>query len=160
MHVPSVRSDGLPRLECKRLCLLDQRQLANFFQDLFADGAVDFDQGDGILAWAAPAEIEVRDVNLCFTKKSSEPADEARLVLVGDIEHVRREFGIEVDVLDLNEAWSAVGEDSASDASLEALGSHGDLHVTFIDALLVAARLRSEERRVGKECRSRWSPYH
>ena len=24
----------------------------------------------------------------------------------------------------------------------------------------VAARLRSEERRVGKECRSRWSPYH
>ena len=21
-------------------------------------------------------------------------------------------------------------------------------------------RLRSEERRVGKECRSRWSPYH
>src|SRR2546421_8995092 len=24
----------------------------------------------------------------------------------------------------------------------------------------VAAALRSEERRVGKECRSRWSPYH
>ena len=23
-----------------------------------------------------------------------------------------------------------------------------------------AATLRSEERRVGKECRSRWSPYH
>src|SRR5947209_17583548 len=25
---------------------------------------------------------------------------------------------------------------------------------------LVEGRLRSEERRVGKECRSRWSPYH
>src|SRR5256885_17128876 len=25
---------------------------------------------------------------------------------------------------------------------------------------LLEARLRSEERRVGKECRSRWSPYH
>src|SRR5256885_16840392 len=24
----------------------------------------------------------------------------------------------------------------------------------------VSGRLRSEERRVGKECRSRWSPYH
>ena len=24
----------------------------------------------------------------------------------------------------------------------------------------VAGALRSEERRVGKECRSRWSPYH
>jgi len=27
-------------------------------------------------------------------------------------------------------------------------------------AVRVAARHRSEERRVGKECRSRWSPYH
>ena len=26
--------------------------------------------------------------------------------------------------------------------------------------MLVVAALRSEERRVGKECRSRWSPYH
>ena len=26
--------------------------------------------------------------------------------------------------------------------------------------LLVATDRRSEERRVGKECRSRWSPYH
>src|SRR3712207_8294906 len=31
-----------------------------------------------------------------------------------------------------------------------------------VDPLLLdpVARLRSEERRVGKECRSRWSPYH
>ena len=28
------------------------------------------------------------------------------------------------------------------------------------DMLAEAARMRSEERRVGKECRSRWSPYH
>ena len=27
-------------------------------------------------------------------------------------------------------------------------------------SLVVAQLLRSEERRVGKECRSRWSPYH
>ena len=26
--------------------------------------------------------------------------------------------------------------------------------------LTIAVLLRSEERRVGKECRSRWSPYH
>src|SRR2546426_1073383 len=45
---------------------------------------------------------------------------------------------------------------------------HG-LHVGFVraDLLLldqleqgVVQRQRSEERRVGKECRSRWSPYH
>ena len=28
------------------------------------------------------------------------------------------------------------------------------------DAYIAAGRSRSEERRVGKECRSRWSPYH
>ena len=28
------------------------------------------------------------------------------------------------------------------------------------DFLSVVVRSRSEERRVGKECRSRWSPYH
>ena len=28
------------------------------------------------------------------------------------------------------------------------------------DEILNASRKRSEERRVGKECRSRWSPYH
>src|SRR5256886_9829644 len=28
------------------------------------------------------------------------------------------------------------------------------------DILITVAGLRSEERRVGKECRSRWSPYH
>ena len=27
-------------------------------------------------------------------------------------------------------------------------------------APVVAVQIRSEERRVGKECRSRWSPYH
>src|SRR2546430_15625900 len=27
-------------------------------------------------------------------------------------------------------------------------------------AVVAPAQLRSEERRVGKECRSRWSPYH
>ena len=29
-----------------------------------------------------------------------------------------------------------------------------------LDVLLLCSEPRSEERRVGKECRSRWSPYH
>ena len=39
-----------------------------------------------------------------------------------------------------------------------------DLHtrgIKDVDVLLTwIKQLRSEERRVGKECRSRWSPYH
>ena len=36
-------------------------------------------------------------------------------------------------------------------ADISKLGSKGDI---------VNVAKRSEERRVGKECRSRWSPYH
>src|ERR1035437_5557938 len=35
-----------------------------------------------------------------------------------------------------------------------------DKERTFVDAAFGVLGLRSEERRVGKECRSRWSPYH
>src|SRR2546430_15884394 len=41
--------------------------------------------------------------------------------------------------------------------SLVATGSVGPDPLSPHDA---TARTRSEERRVGKECRSRWSPYH
>src|SRR5256885_12045644 len=44
----------------------------------------------------------------------------------------------------------------------EALSARG-LSAAEIEQLIAAraqARQRSEERRVGKECRSRWSPYH
>ena len=34
------------------------------------------------------------------------------------------------------------------------------LRVLSVSGLFIAVAERSEERRVGKECRSRWSPYH
>ena len=44
------------------------------------------------------------------------------------------------------------------------LGRFAEVTVTYeasrSDAVLNGHLLRSEERRVGKECRSRWSPYH
>src|SRR2546422_9492443 len=36
----------------------------------------------------------------------------------------------------------------------------GVFHLRCFDVPLNALQRRSEERRVGKECRSRWSPYH
>src|SRR2546425_9705834 len=40
------------------------------------------------------------------------------------------------------------------------IGSEDVLALVFGQAFGIDAAVRSEERRVGKECRSRWSPYH
>ena len=39
-------------------------------------------------------------------------------------------------------------------------GMKGTWHEVFGNDNPVRIEIRSEERRVGKECRSRWSPYH
>ena len=43
---------------------------------------------------------------------------------------------------------------------LDAVTGEGLADVDVVLEPVVAANGRSEERRVGKECRSRWSPYH
>src|SRR3712207_5395492 len=45
------------------------------------------------------------------------------------------------------------------DQILEAIGQSGARLVDATDRTFLV-HVRSEERRVGKECRSRWSPYH
>src|SRR2546425_8810239 len=42
----------------------------------------------------------------------------------------------------------------------DSLGAHWRSHDHDLDLPQAADKSRSEERRVGKECRSRWSPYH
>src|SRR5215813_2887590 len=39
-------------------------------------------------------------------------------------------------------------------------GHFGQATIALGAVVTILASLRSEERRVGKECRSRWSPYH
>ena len=62
----------------------------------------------------------------------------------------------------IKEARIYNGEKTVS--SVSGTWKTGQLHVkNEIRALsntLYKNKLRSEERRVGKECRSRWSPYH
>ena len=66
-------------------------------------------------------------------------ADEARRMAREAIDHAAEERGLRVAEV----CW-----DPAADAEgLKWL-------------IVAAAHRRSEERRVGKECRSRWSPYH
>ena len=46
-----------------------------------------------------------------------------------------------------------------ADGKVRAIGV-SNFMVDHLTTLLDRAEVRSEERRVGKECRSRWSPYH
>ena len=59
---------------------------------------------------------------------------------------------------DCGEIWCAPGNGGISyDAKCKNIKS------TDVDTMVgfaVEEKFRSEERRVGKECRSRWSPYH
>ena len=63
------------------------------------------------------------------------------------------------DVVLLENARFNPGEEKNDPEFAKALASVADVYVN--DAFGTAHRAhRSEERRVGKKCRSRWSPYH
>src|SRR3712207_9554586 len=79
---------------------------------------------------------------------------------IGEITHFRGAY--------LQEWGPAVEEAWRFDKAAAGSGALGDLGAHVIDLARylvgeiesVAATARSEERRVGKECRSRWSPLH
>ena len=52
------------------------------------------------------------------------------------------------------------GAAAALDYYKKAFGARETMRFTAPDGEIGHAEIRSEERRVGKECRSRWSPYH
>ena len=54
-------------------------------------------------------------------------------------------------------AWGFASSDRLTREGVEACAAQA---VVIARASALAKRQRSEERRVGKECRSRWSPYH
>src|SRR5256885_5122700 len=74
-------------------------------------------------------------------------SDLAAETLKAEIEAMNvRALGTQCDVAQTNDAAEMVKQ------TKDAFGR--------IDFLVNNAGIRSEERRVGKECRSRWSPYH
>src|SRR3989454_11835680 len=72
-------------------------------------------------------------------------------------EHLRRQLEHELmgKLGRLRHAYAALRGDPKQLAQVIVGSAAG-----FFTMLRATLRLRSEERRVGKECRSRWSPYH
>src|SRR2546422_886130 len=66
------------------------------------------------------------------------------------------------DALDLTAATNEAGEPTTPScaAPYGGIGSSAWYRFTPAETGSISANARSEERRVGKECRSRWSPYH
>ena len=73
-----------------------------------------------------------------------------------DIESIFYPIGLS-DILEVNESRSGKLEFTASGIPVE---GNADENLCVKVYQLIATDYRSEERRVGKECRSRWSPYH
>src|SRR3712207_1318263 len=105
----------------------------------------------GITVWAMNAgDGDCESTAVVRLAVAPELAPVAEQVLTG-AEGLRPEDCASAEV-SAQQPVQTVGDLAALDA--------GDLpHLWVPDSSLWAAR-RSEERRVGKECRSRWSPYH
>src|SRR2546429_6575415 len=67
--------------------------------------------------------------------------------------------GVQTCALPISAKADSVGNDG--DEKREPQGKRGSSRQgSEENVVTVAPQCRSEERRVGKECRSRWSPYH
>ena len=64
------------------------------------------------------------------------------------------------DRLNVTRQAVAKWERGAGFPDIDNMQALAKLFNTSVDELLDYTLCRSEERRVGKECRSRWSPYH
>ena len=79
------------------------------------------------------------------------------------LETTGEELWIQVLTRPISDEWQHAADrwiDGVKNGKLFSLSGLGGSLQWFIGALGTLWLLRSEERRVGKECRSRWSPYH
>src|SRR2546430_12385789 len=75
--------------------------------------------------------------------------------------HTRFDCDWSSDVCSSDLEWKEVlGAVLGRALKLLAFGSTAGLLLGILASRVLASIVRSEERRVGKECRSRWSPYH
>src|SRR5215472_3628366 len=87
---------------------------------------VDLNQADGVGAGGGAAEMEGGDVDLLIAQQRSQPADEARLVEIGEIEHVPAELRLDGDALDLHQPRLAAAEERPRHLARLALGGDGE----------------------------------
>src|SRR2546425_8607506 len=121
-------------------------------------------------AWAAGSDApEKKEVKIGFI-----PLTDCSSVVMAAVNEFDRKYGIKI-IPSKEASWAAV-RDKLVNGELDAAhvlygliygvqmglgGPKKDMNILMnLNHNGQAFTLRSEERRVGKECRSRWSPYH
>ena len=100
--------------------------------------------------------VIARELTKKFEDVARLPLGEARDWLLADPHRLQGEF-----VLVLAPGESRSAQTLEAERVLEALlGALAPSEAARLAARITGIPRRSEERRVGKECRSRWSPYH
>ena len=82
------------------------------------DRLIDAEQQHRFAARIAAAEVEGADVDPGLAQQRADAADEARRVLVDDVEHVAGEIGLDPDAEDLDQPRCAVAEQRARDRAI------------------------------------------
>ena len=72
------------------------------------------------------AQVEGGDVEAGVAQSGPERADEARLVLVGNVEHVLGQGSLDGDTLDVDHPWLGAAEQRAGDAARLLAAATGD----------------------------------
>ena len=105
--------------------------------------------------------------HVTVAERAADPADypDAKPELLVPASTVFRNPGRPVDLGDHYNWWTYVPgaewrHPQGPGSSIRKKPDRPVVHVAWEDVAAYAAWGRSEERRVGKECRSRWSPYH
>src|SRR5277367_6904179 len=110
--------------ETQSLGLPDARDLDDLGDHAFGRGPVDRNQRDRGASLLVAPQRERRDIDAGLAEQAREPSNEARFVLVGDVDHRRRELGVDLDALDRKDARLAVVEHRATDRALHVRGGH------------------------------------
>lgn len=87
------------------------RQRAQIGQRRVAHGLIGGNQTNRVGTGAAAAIMECGDIDLCITKHPTKLTDEARAVLVTDIEQMRPEFGLDRYAGNLDDPWPLIAKE-------------------------------------------------
>src|SRR4051794_36931334 len=99
----AVRSALRARSKAERNNLANAGQAVKLIGNESRDRIIDRNQRDGLSGLLPAAEVEGRDIDPVLTKLGAKSADEARLVVIDDVNHLAGKLCLDRDAEDLDQ---------------------------------------------------------